>query len=210
MAINLKLKQAQSEDKEKHDIYGLSLRDLANPHAVVAILKDNPIIVKDAIKKSGGWITSAANMLSCTTLQLTFVISQTPELLETFLEVREKYLDFAEAKLLGLVKQGELEAIKFWLKCQGKDRGWTERPPNEQEIPHGAFTINIEPAFTFNNGNNDSNEVIKNAESKTLIDIKQEYKKPESAIAIKTDLKRNKLEMVFAQKDFNNEELWQK
>lgn len=208
MAINLKLKQAQNEDKEKQDIYGLNLRDLANPYGVVAVLKENPGIVKDAIKKSGGWVSKAATYLSCTTLQLTFAISQTPELLEAFLEVREKYLDFAEAKLLGLVKQGELEAIKFWLKCQGRDRGWTERPPTEQEIPHGDFTINIEPAFTFNNIDNGSSEVINNAESKTLIDIKQDYKKPE--IAPKVDLKRNKLETVFAEKDFNNEDLWQR
>lgn len=209
MAINLKLQTAQREDNKRQNIYGLSLSELNNQYEIIETLKENIGIVKDAIIKSGGWATKAAELLSCTTLQLTSAISQTPELLETFLEVREKYLDFAEIKLLGLVRAGDLEAIKFWLKCQGKKRGWIERPPNEQEIPNQAFTINIEPAFNFSE-NNETDEVINKAESKTIVDLQQEYKDINAAPELKSDLRRNKLENAFAKRDFEDETLWQK
>ena len=76
--------------------------------------------VKDALEKNGGWLSKAAKALSCTVLQLSAAISQTPELLEKFLEIREYYLDLAENKLISLVKTGDLEAVKQGLKISVK------------------------------------------------------------------------------------------
>lgn len=40
--------------------------------------------------------------------------------------IREERIDFAESKLMEKVAEGHIIAILFFLKCQGKQRGWME------------------------------------------------------------------------------------
>ena len=52
-------------------------------------------------------------------------------------EIREGLIDFAESKLLKKINDEDMTAIIFFLKCQGKSRGYVERGQYE-----GA-TVNI-------------------------------------------------------------------
>ena len=49
-------------------------------------------------------------------------------------EVKETALDIAEDKLMGLIRDGNLGAICFFLKCQGKHRGYVERQKIDANI----------------------------------------------------------------------------
>ena len=55
-------------------------------------------------------------------------------------ECEEDGLDFAEYKLLDLIKSGDRTAIIFYLKCKGKERGYIER----KEFS-GSLTGNFAP-----------------------------------------------------------------
>jgi hypothetical protein len=41
-------------------------------------------------------------------------------------EIKEERIDFAESKLMEKIGDGNIIAILFFLKCQGKNRGWVE------------------------------------------------------------------------------------
>jgi hypothetical protein len=53
------------------------------------------------------------------------------ECLITFNEVE---LDNAEEKLQKQIEKENLAAIQFYLKCKGKDRGWTEKTEMSIEL----------------------------------------------------------------------------
>lgn len=52
-------------------------------------------------------------------------------------EIREGLIDFAESKLMQEVRSGNTTAILFFLKTQGKDRGYVERM--EQDVTVNKF-----------------------------------------------------------------------
>lgn len=49
-----------------------------------------------------------------------------PKFKLAFDDIREADLDFTEGKLRSLIKKENLGAICFYLKCQGRHRGWLE------------------------------------------------------------------------------------
>ena len=53
-----------------------------------------------------------------------------PNFAEKVYEIQEERIDFAETKLMEKIADGNIIAILFFLKCQGKARGWLE----EQKI----------------------------------------------------------------------------
>ena len=61
------------------------------------------------------------------------------ELLEALQDSREEIIDFAETKLIELIRNGNASAIFFYLKTVGKDRGYIEK----QEIDQNNRTVNI-------------------------------------------------------------------
>ena len=46
-------------------------------------------------------------------------------------ELKNVSLDFAEGKLMQEINKNNITAIIFYLKCQGKKRGYIDRPENE-------------------------------------------------------------------------------
>jgi hypothetical protein len=88
--------------------------------------------IREALEMSGGFLSEAAKMLNISSPGLSKRIKHNTSLQESRESIKERYLDLAESKLIGLVKDGNLGAICFYLKCQGRHRGWVEK----QEIEH--------------------------------------------------------------------------
>jgi len=93
--------------------------------------------VIEAIKKSRGFISQAAKILKCTSATIYNYKERFPEVEEAIKEERESLLDFAESKLLENINNNDNAAIIFYLKTQGKHRGYSER---EQIIIKNDFT----------------------------------------------------------------------
>ncbi len=88
-------------------------------------LTDDQII--KALDSKGGFISQAAKDLGVTYQAIWNRIKKSDKITEAYQNIKESYLDMAESKLLGQVREGNLGAICFFLKCQGKQRGYVER-----------------------------------------------------------------------------------
>lgn len=72
-------------------------------------------------------ITIAAKLLGCDRQTIYNAMEQFPELQDTLTTSREHSLDLAELSLLKSVTKGEAWAVCFYLKTQGRKRGYVER-----------------------------------------------------------------------------------
>jgi len=72
-------------------------------------------------------ITIAAKLLGCDRQTIYNAMEQFPELQEALTASREHSLDLAELSLLKSVTKGEAWAVCFYLKTQGRKRGYVER-----------------------------------------------------------------------------------
>ena len=63
-----------------------------------------------------------------------------PEFDECAAEIEEAQIDFAESKLLEAINAGDVRAITFYLKCKGKQRGWSETA-QKQEPQQPGITV---------------------------------------------------------------------
>ncbi len=81
----------------------------------------------DQIKKSGGFVSTAAAKLGTSRNTLHQMINKHPKLKEAVDDARALKKDHAEGKLLQAIDEGNITAIIFYLKTQGKDRGYVER-----------------------------------------------------------------------------------
>jgi len=99
---------------------------------------------KDAITKSGGFITKAAELLGVTHQAVSKYIKAHPELQELIYSINESYLDFAESQLLTLIKEKNNAAIFFYLKCKGKGRGYIERAEYDIKTPGDPVKVMLD------------------------------------------------------------------
>lgn len=83
--------------------------------------------VATALTKSGGFVTHAAKQLGCNYTTVAHYIERHAELRTLCEDIKESHLDFAETTLLKKIKDGDLVATIFYLKCKGKERGYMER-----------------------------------------------------------------------------------
>ena len=79
------------------------------------------------IRKGDGLQSSTARRLKVSRQTMRQWLSKYPELLEAFDDARESMLDVAESQLHLEIKKGKAWAVCFYLKCQGKSRGYVER-----------------------------------------------------------------------------------
>ena len=80
-----------------------------------------------ALQQSGGIMAHAARKLGLDRSTLHTRIHNSQSLMDAMVEAKETNLDVAETKLMKAVNDGELAAIFFYLKTQGKRRGYIER-----------------------------------------------------------------------------------
>lgn len=78
-------------------------------------------------RSSGGVIVGICDRLKCGRKTFYEYLKKRPAILEAYEDEKESMLDMAEESLFGLVQEGELGAICFFLKCKGKHRGWVEK-----------------------------------------------------------------------------------
>ncbi|HOQ49662.1 MAG TPA: hypothetical protein PLV01_07535 [Candidatus Kapabacteria bacterium] len=83
--------------------------------------------VKEALIKANGFISQAAKILQCDRTTVYSYFKRYPELNDVLKEQRETMLDFAESKLMAAISKGNLTAIIFFLKTQGRSRGYYEK-----------------------------------------------------------------------------------
>jgi hypothetical protein len=85
----------------------------------------NEEIIK-ALNSAAGIVSGAARMLKCTPMCVRNYINRNPEIKQAQVDIREDMLDLAESKLLLGIKKGNVTFTIFFLKTQGKERGYIE------------------------------------------------------------------------------------
>ena len=86
-----------------------------------------PEQVAEALIKSGGLVSYAAEILGCTRATVYNYINDNDICQEAKIDAKEKNHDFVEGKLMKLIKDGNVTAIIFYCKTQLKERGYVER-----------------------------------------------------------------------------------
>lgn len=92
--------------------------------------------IAKALKASGGIQSAAAELLGCTRETVAHAVARWPELRDVIDEATEEIVDLAERQLFSAVRDGNMTAIIFALKCRGKRRGYVER--HEQTGANGG------------------------------------------------------------------------
>lgn len=95
--------------------------------------------IETALIQTQGIQSEAALRLGVADSTVSKRIQKSEKLLELVRSLREKNVDRAERSLMRLVDEGDLGAVIFFLKCQGKSRGWVER--SELVISPGKVNI---------------------------------------------------------------------
>ena len=80
-----------------------------------------------AIQEAQGNVSVAAKRLGICRTTFYDYINRHPSLKKVLSEARETMLDEAESVLYKAVLRGQSWAVCFFLKCQGKSRGYVER-----------------------------------------------------------------------------------
>jgi hypothetical protein len=93
----------------------------------------------------GGMVTQAAAELGLPVPTLKHYIRKHTTLRDAMFESRETFVDEAETSLRSLVKDKNLTAVIFTLKCLGQNRGYIDTPVRgkDQQAP---IIINLLPA----------------------------------------------------------------
>jgi len=84
-------------------------------------------IIIESIKTSNGLLTLAARKSGFTYMTMRRYVRDFPSVARAVEEAKESVLDFAEGQLYKNIKAGDNASIIFYLKTQGKQRGFVER-----------------------------------------------------------------------------------
>ena len=96
-----------------------------------------------ALREAKGLVTVAARRLGVTREAVRMRVAKHPTLREARDEAREALADLAESMLFECIRRGEAWAVCFYLKTQGKDRGYVERSTSAVAVG-GDVRISIE------------------------------------------------------------------
>lgn len=85
-------------------------------------------MIKEALRKSGGFVTYAARRLNVHPNTIWNHLKRYPDLQSEVSAIRESHLDLAESSLLSQISDKNTQATVFFLECQGKKRGYVRNP----------------------------------------------------------------------------------
>ncbi|MDD5095553.1 MAG: hypothetical protein PHV74_14435 [Dehalococcoidia bacterium] len=80
-----------------------------------------------ALEETQGLLTAAAKRAGVSYSTIKRYVADYPSVAQAKEEAQERLLDFAESKLLENIREGKEASIFFFLKTQGKKRGYIER-----------------------------------------------------------------------------------
>ena len=95
------------------------------------------------LEKSGGFASVVAKQLGMSVWAVCKRIKNSPMLQETVNGIKTTMVDIAESTIVKAVKEGDITATIFTLKCLGKERGWVEK--QSVEVDH----VNAKPPVVF-------------------------------------------------------------
>ena len=81
----------------------------------------------EALKETRGLLTLAARKAGVSYRTVNRYANEFPSVQEAVEEAKESMIDFAEGKLFEKISKGDTASIIFYLKTQGKKRGYIER-----------------------------------------------------------------------------------
>lgn len=81
----------------------------------------------EALAETNGLLTLAAKKAGVSYTTINRYVHDFPSVKDAAQQAREGMLDFAESKLYSAINEGNMTAIIFYLKTQGKSRGYIER-----------------------------------------------------------------------------------
>jgi predicted transcriptional regulator len=90
--------------------------------------------IEEALWKNGGWISQAAKSLGISQSAVSQRIKKSEKLQRTMREIDEYFIDLSESKLIAAIKNGEPWAIRMYLLCKGKARGYIEKQQIDANI----------------------------------------------------------------------------
>lgn len=92
----------------------------------------------EALRSLDGNMASVARKFDCHRGTIWHYVDEDPELRELVEELSETFIDEAESQLFKLIREGQPNAIIFFLKTKARHRGYSERlelvPLNRQDI----------------------------------------------------------------------------
>ena len=83
--------------------------------------------VADALAQAKGFVSVAARNLNCADRTVRNYIERYAVCKQAVVDARESMIDFAEGKLYQNIQNNDTVSILFFLKTQGKARGYIER-----------------------------------------------------------------------------------
>ena len=97
--------------------------------------------VIQAIRETKGLVSLAAKRLNCHPDTVRRYAARYPTVAAALREERAAMTDVAELALYSAIQRGEPWAVTFYLKTQGKDRGYTERIDVIHSVREEAYRI---------------------------------------------------------------------
>ncbi len=89
--------------------------------------EETAVRIIKALKETNGLLTMAATKSGIGYRTVCRYVAEFPSVKEAAQDAKEAMLDFAEGKLFKKIKAGDNVAILFYLKTQGKARGYIEK-----------------------------------------------------------------------------------
>jgi hypothetical protein len=98
-----------------------------------------------AIENSGGYISLISERVGCHISTVYDWIEKDEDVAAAIKREKVRQVDHAEGKLQSLIKKENPTAIIFYLKTQGKDRGYYEHRTQDITSGNQPITINMIP-----------------------------------------------------------------
>ena len=102
----------------------------------------NKKLMLKTLVKTMGVVTSACNACNLSRTQFYEWMDEDEEFKRAVTDVKEQAIDFAESKLFEQIQDKNVVATIFYLKTQGKKRGYVERTEHE-EVNRDPIEVHI-------------------------------------------------------------------